>query len=210
MQALYRLLICLGLALLVFLFLVIEKVEVFTRIIISWDSFGVLMIILCWKLFFTTNTKQLRINARGEDESRTAIFILVLASVIISLMGILILLNNKAKGMINLHVHAPVSIIGVGISWVLLHTIFTLRYAHLYYGDNNGEQCGGIIFPGEDEPDYFDFAYFSFVIGMTFQVSDTSITLKEVRRLVLLHSILSFVYNTIIVAISVSVIINLL
>ncbi len=211
-RAAYRLIVCFFLAAICFLILYIEKVEVFTRIVISWDVFGLCMLITIWRLFFSLQPEQVRKQAQIEDESRTIIFVIVLASVFISLMGIVILLNNKTKGLINTHIHAPVSILGVGISWLVLHSIFTLRYAHIYYdniSDNNNIK-GGIVFPEENYPDYLDFAYFAFVIGMTFQVSDTNVTLKKIRRLALLHGIISFVYNTIIVAISISIIINLI
>ncbi|HEV7621820.1 MAG TPA: DUF1345 domain-containing protein [Flavisolibacter sp.] len=212
MTAVLRLIFCFTVAVVAFFILYHEGVEVFTRIVISWDIFGLLMIISIWRIFLSYNCDQVKDQAQIEDESRTIIFAIVLAAVIISLMGIIILLNNKTKGLIDPHIHAPVSIIGVGISWFLLHSIFTLRYAHIFYGNTTDENniCGGIVFPEENEPDYLDFAYFGFVIGMTFQVSDTNITLRRIRRLVLLHSLISFVYNTIIVAISISIIINLI
>ena len=215
MRSIYRFLICLALAVGAFMILLILKVEVFTRIVISWDVFALLMIIWMWNIFFKMSAQRLRTHAKVEDASRTVTFFIIIATVIVSLMGILILLNNKTKGMVHPYIHAPVSIIGVGISWLLLHSMFTSRYAHLYYGgssehDDPNEICGGIEFPGGEEPDYLDFAYFAFVIGMTFQVSDTNITFKKIRRNVLFHGLLSFIYNTIIVAISISVIINLI
>lgn len=215
MRSIYRFLICLALAVGVFMILLLLKVEVFTRIVISWDLFALMMVVWMWNIFFKMSASELRTHAKIEDASRTVTFFIIIATVIISLMGILILLNNKTKGMINPYIHAPVSIIGVGISWLLLHSMFTSRYAHLYYGgssehDDPDEICGGIEFPGGEEPDYLDFAYFAFVIGMTFQVSDTNITFKKIRRNVLFHGLLSFIYNTIIVAISISVIINLI
>jgi uncharacterized membrane protein len=91
-----------------------------------------------------------------------------------------------------------------------------LRYAHFYYCDMDGNdegkvlKPGGLEFPGDDEPDYLDFAYFSFVIGMTFQVSDVQITSKRIRRLSLMHAILSFAFNTIIVALSINIISGLI
>jgi uncharacterized membrane protein len=214
MKAINRILITFAFAIVTFLLLLYFKVEVFTRIVISWDIFGLIMIVWLWNIFFKMDAATLRKHARVEDTSRLVSFFVVITTVIISLMGILIILNNKTKGMVNQHLHAPVSIIGVGISWFLLHSIFTTRYAHLYYGgssmhDDPDEICGGIEFPNDSDPDYLDFAYFSFVIGMTFQVSDTNISFKRIRRNVLFHSLLSFVYNTIIVAISISVIINL-
>jgi uncharacterized membrane protein len=94
-------------------------------------------------------------------------------------------------------------------SWMLVHTVFSLRYAHTYYGDPDGPagpqpHAGGLEFPGDREPDYLDFAYFSFVIGMTFQVSDVVITSRDFRKLVLLHSMLAFGFNTVILALAIN------
>src|SRR5436305_11668176 len=133
MRSYHRLIISFGVAVLVFFMLYLEKVEVFTRIVISWDVFGIFMIFLIWKIFFSHDCHQIRKVAKVEDQSRTVTFVIVVAAVIISLMGILILLNNKTKGLVNTNIHAPMSIIGVGISWILLHSVFASRYAHLYY-----------------------------------------------------------------------------
>src|SRR5262249_25252673 len=97
----------------------------------------------------------------------------------------------------------------VGSAWMLTHTAYTLRYAHLYYRDD-GEGEGGLTFPGSQDPAYFDFAYFSFTVGMCFQVSDVMITSPLIRRAVLGHSLLSFVYNTAIVALSLNLVFGLL
>jgi uncharacterized membrane protein len=95
-------------------------------------------------------------------------------------------------------------IVAVVSSWALMHTGFTVRYAHLYYRDDN--QVGGLDFPGTADPDYLDFAYYSFVVGMTFQTADVSITDRSIRRLTLLHGLLSFVFNTLILALAVNLI----
>lgn len=95
------------------------------------------------------------------------------------------------------------------LSWILLHTIFTIRYAHLYHDPNSlstGSNVGGISFPSRKAPDYIDFAYFSFVIGMTFQGSDVQVDSRVIRRFVLLHSLISFVFNTIILALTINTI----
>jgi uncharacterized membrane protein len=97
-------------------------------------------------------------------------------------------------------------------SWTLIHTLFTLRYAHLFYtyperpGESHEKNILALEFPGTTMPDYLDFAFFSFVLGMTFQVSDVQITSPKLRRLALLHGFLSFVYNTIIIALSINII----
>jgi uncharacterized membrane protein len=97
-------------------------------------------------------------------------------------------------------------------AWCLTHTAYTLRYAHLYYRDGNedGAQDGGLVFPGGKPPDYYDFAYFAFTVGMCFQVSDVSITSSPIRRAVLVHSVLSFAYNTAILALAMNLVAGLL
>ena len=87
----------------------------------------------------------------------------------------------------------PISVWSVVAGWALTHSVQTLRYAHLYY---RGTAEGGLAFPGDQPPDDLDFAYFSFTVGMCFQVSDVAVTRPELRRIVLLHSVISFVYNT--------------
>ncbi len=100
----------------------------------------------------------------------------------------------------------------VMLSWFLVHTIFTFHYAHLFYDVQKGDttkQKMGLEFPSDEEPDYLDFAYFSFVVGMTFQVSDVQITNKTMRRLVLLHGLIAFVLNTFVVALTINFIAGL-
>lgn len=91
------------------------------------------------------------------------------------------------------------------LSWAFLNTLFALHYAHGYYGDY-GKQHEGLDFPGDDEPDYWDFAYFAIVIGMTFQVSDVQVTSRYLRRMVLLHGVIAFFFNVFIVAVSVNIV----
>ena len=91
--------------------------------------------------------------------------------------------------------------------WWLIHTIFTFRYAHLFYydGDNNQRADRGLEFPGTEKPSDYDFAYFSFVVGMTFQVSDVQVTTASMRRMVLTHGIIAFAYNTAILALGINI-----
>ena len=98
-------------------------------------------------------------------------------------------------------------------SWSLMHTVFALHYAHIYYrkddDDVGAEDDGGLQFPGETEPGFMDFSYFSFVIGMTCQVSDVQVTSRRIRKLALIHGVLSFVFNTAILALSINIISSL-
>ena len=211
-SGLKKLAFCLVLAGLVFSVLSLCKVDFMNRMILGWDTFSLSMIILSWILFFSTSSKELKSVVENQDDGLKAIFAIVLVAVSFSLFGTVILLTNHEASSGNKILQTLVSMSPILLSWFLLHSIFTIRYAHLYNDHNRlntGSDIGGIDFPSDPEPDYLDFAYFSFVIGMTFQVSDTPINSKVIRRFVLLHSIISFIFNTIIVALTINIISNL-
>lgn len=177
----------------------------------GWNIFCFSMIVISWIIFFTTSRDQLQFLAKKQDESLPVIFALVVFLVCFSLFGSLLLMKKDffSDGA---ELSRAISLLVVGFSWILLHTIFTIRYAHKYYDKSKNDSnvhFGGLDFPNESEPDYVDFAYFSFVIGMTFQVSDIIITSGTLRRLVLIHSLISFAFNAIIVALTISIIANL-
>ncbi|MES2486222.1 MAG: DUF1345 domain-containing protein [Bacteroidota bacterium] len=184
-------------------------IENSTRIIICWDVFAVAMITLSWLLFLNTTAAQQDEIVKRQDDNIEVIFAIVLSAVCISLLGTILLMLNTNESVFDKDIRTIFTIAAVTTSWILLHTIFTIRYAHLYHtfhDKKTGAEGGGIDFPEAEAPDYLDFAYFSFVIGMTFQVSDVTITSKTVRRFALLHSLISFVFNTIIVALTVNII----
>lgn len=170
------------------------------------------MIILSWVLFFTTSSKDLCEVVEKQEDGLKVIFSIVLVAVCFSLFGTLILLVDNGESSINKIFHTIVSLSPILLSWILLHTIFAIRYAHLYHDHNQlntGSNVGGLEFPTKTQPDYIDFAYFSFVIGMTFQVSDITVTSRVIRRFVLMHSLISFVFNTLIVALTINTIASL-
>jgi len=183
-----------------------------TRIIFLWDVFAISMISMMWLLFFTTTAKEQQEIVKKQDDAITVIFGIVVTAVCVSFVGSLLLIFSSEESALDKELSTIVTLIAITSSWVLLHTIFTIRYAHLYLDANivkttNGD--GGLDFPNSEVPDYIDFAYFSFVIGMTFQVSDVTISSKTIRRYVLLHSLISFIFNTIIVALTVNIIAGL-
>ena len=181
--------------------------------IIVWSSFAFTTLLLLWITIITARIHEVKYIAKKVDSSRTIVFIFVLFAAVISLFAVIILLkilpDTQQKGY---RYHVGFSIISVVLSWFLIHTVFAFRYAHLFYTCHleekniSKETEGGLEFPGESSPDYMDFAYFSIVIGMTFQVSDVQITSKQIRRLALFHGLISFVYNTVILALCVSII----
>lgn len=206
-SGLKKLICCLSLSVIVYVCLLFLNITTANRIILSWDIFCITLISVSWALFFKTSSDELCDVVEQQDDGLKVIFTIVLIAVCFSLFGSLLLLNIKGESTSNKVIHAIVSLSPVVLSWFLLHTTFATRYAHLYHDHNKlktGSHVGGINFPGKEEPDYVDFAYFSFVIGMTFQVSDTQVTSRAVRRFVLMHSLISFVFNTVIVALTIN------
>src|SRR6266576_6270325 len=181
-----------------------------TNIIAAWDTFAFCVLISAWLTILITPQRTLRARAQEEDFGRTVIFIFVVVAACASLfaVGFLVSIGSGQAG------HLVLGLATVVLSWSLIQTVFGLHYAHAFYGDNDqrGESrhAGGLVFPGERMPDYFDFAYFSFVIGMTCQVSDVQITSHRMRRLALLQSVLAFGFNTIILALLINTVSSLL
>jgi uncharacterized membrane protein len=176
------------------------KVSVLTHIMLGWDIFCLMLISLHWYMFFKTSVAETHLKARMQDETRGEIFAIVLISTFAGLLAVILLLINKDVEPVDI----VAAISGMFLSWFLVHTTFCMRYAHLYYGDSESQKGSGLDFPGEEEPDFIDFAYFSFVLGMTFQVSDVEISSREIRRLSLLHSLIAFIFNTVIVALTIN------
>ncbi|MBX3253720.1 MAG: DUF1345 domain-containing protein [Chitinophagaceae bacterium] len=181
------------------------------HILLGWDVFCVVLLCFYWFAFFTTSRQTIQQEADKEDPSRIVIFILVLVCTFVSMAAVILLLTAKSGKTSTDGLQLTTALAGMILSWCLVHTLFTVNYAHLFYGgDNNDtENENGLDFPGEDKPDFMDFAYFSFVIGMTFQVSDVSIASKKIRRWALLHSLISFAYNTVIVALTINIVAGL-
>lgn len=180
---------------------------------ISWIGFAVCVLFFSWITILIKHPKQISTVASEQDASYLVIFTLVVAAAFTSLFAIILLLRRMPAGPErSLNMHILLSIVAVGLSWLLIHTLFTIRYAHLYYTlptnavEDSHNYAGGLLFPGEGLPDFLDFAYFSFVVGMTFQTADVSISGRTIRRLSLLHGLLSFVYNTSIIALSINII----
>lgn len=145
--------------------------------------------------------------ATREDDSRAAARAVLVASSVLSLAAIVAALHRSATASTGLEIAlTAASLIAVVVSWLVVSTVFMLHYAHLFYG---GESVGGVEFPGENAPRYRDFAYLAFTVGMTFQVSDTQITGHELRATVLRHALLSFMFSTAIIAMTINVLAGL-
>ncbi|QJD78864.1 DUF1345 domain-containing protein [Spirosoma rhododendri] len=174
------------------------------RIAFTWVGFSLSTLLMMWVTITVAHPRDLPGLSKMEDSSRTLISLLVSLAATLSLFVVLMLLDSMTKSSPSWIIW--LAVLSVACSWTLVHTVFTLRYAHLYYGDstNPKKRPAGLDFPNEDEPDYLDFAYFSFVVGMTSQVSDVAVSSKSQRRTALLHGVLSFVFNAIIIALTIS------
>lgn len=185
---------------------------------IGWLVYSTVHLGLAWVTILSSHPSEVRREVGGQDSNRVMISLFVIVASFVSLFAILFLLYDAGKtaSRSELTIHLILSFSCIICSWILVHTIFTLRYAHLYYrtseSGRNGknQQQRGLEFPNETEPDYLDFTYFSFVIGMTFQVSDVTISSRELRRLALVHALLSFAFNTLLVALTINVVSGLI
>lgn len=175
-----------------------------TRVLIGWDTAVALYLILAMHMMSIADINLIRRRARRQDEGRFAILTLTAAAALASLGAIVALL-----GMAGAADRQPIQLLlGVAtilLSWAFTHVMFALHYAYEFY-EQDGGKGGGLTFPGEQrDPDYWDFVYFSFVIGMTNQVSDVAITSRRIRRTVSAHAITSFFFNVALLALTVNI-----
>jgi uncharacterized membrane protein len=184
-----------------------------TRFVAAYDVFALCLLAWYWLIALQRDAEGAGRRAAMEDPGRNLIVVLVVASVAFGFGSALEILG---RGSLHDDPHrAFLYAIGLGavvLGWFLIHTAFMFRYARLYYGDRDHDRMsdGGLVFPGGREPNDLDFAYFSFVLGMTFQVSDVQVTSPTIRKLALAHGLISFGYNTSILALVVNVVAGLL
>jgi uncharacterized membrane protein len=168
--------------------------------LVGWNAGGAALLFLAWVLIVSADETITQERAGSEDPGRTLVYIVVLLASSVSLLAALELTRHVAEmPKADAAMAEIMCLVTVALAWGLTHTAFTLRYAHLFYRDDS-EGVGGVEFPGTKTPSYFDFAYFAFTIGMCFQTSDVCISTTQFRRAVLLHAVISFGYNTAIIA----------
>lgn len=174
-----------------------------TRLLIGWDSFVASYLILVVVTVLRGGIGHIRRNAALQDDGRFLILLVTALGAFASIAAIVIELGAKDKGPLEL----TLATLTIALSWAAVHTTFALHYAHDYYRDDGSP--GGLDFPSDgdhkEDPDYWDFVYFSFVIGMTAQTADVGITDRTIRRTVIAHGIVSFIYNAALVALMVNI-----
>jgi uncharacterized membrane protein len=195
-----RTFVAIAVALAVF-FLLPESLRPVTRALLSWDLFAAIYLVLAYVMMLRCGHEHIKPSAILQDDGRFLIMIVTQLGALASLAAIVFELgasNKSAQGL-------TLAVITIALSWTLVHTTFALHYAHEYY---RGRKPGGLQFPSgdtRDHADYWDFVYFSFVIGMTAQVSDVGITDRIIRRTATVHGIISFVFNTALLALMVNI-----
>jgi len=179
------------------------------RAVAAWDMTAIALLALKAAIIFRASPSDTRHRAAADDPGRRAVSVIVLMACFFSVLGNAIALRQaKALAPDARDIFVALCVLAVVSSWLLTHVAYTLRYAHLYYRDDD-EGVGGLGFPGDAPPAYTDFAYFALTIGMCFQVSDVTISSRQIRRAVLGQALLSFVYNTVILAVALNLVIGI-
>ena len=204
--AMQRLGTALGVAALVFLAQP-DSVSWHTRIVGSWDLGAFVYLGLAWMLMAKSDARATRDHAMSQDQSGYIIFLFV----VVASCACIVAIGFGVGAIRDLPFwsrawHLAITIAALVSSWLLIQTVFAFHYAHRYYAGPHGEPSAErLLFPGGRDPDYADFAYYSFVVGMTSQVSDVAIASRSIRRLTMMHGILAFMFNIAVLALSINI-----
>jgi uncharacterized membrane protein len=175
--------------------------------LIGWDVYSLFLITWIWWAVWDLNAEECEARANREDPSLRLTELMVLTAGVALLVAVAqaLIRASSATGATKAYL-ITLGLLSVALSWSLVHTVFTLRYARSYYS----RPVGGIDFNEDDPPTYLDFAYLALTIGMTFQVSDTNLTTKGIRRVALSHALLSYLFGAVILALVINVVSSLL
>jgi uncharacterized membrane protein len=172
-----------------------------TRILVGWDTGVALYLALTYRIMSHASIAKIRQRAAINDEGAIALLVLTTAAALASLAAVVAQLGD-APG----PYQVVLGVVTILLSWAFMHSIFALHYAHEFYGEGDDNQIGGLVFPGKEDPDYWDFVYYSLVVAMTAQVSDVQITGKLIRRLTTVHGAVSFFFNVTVLALTVNIV----
>lgn len=174
-----------------------------TRVVAAYDAAATVLLAFFWLRSLHMDAELTRLRAANDDPGHNVILLIVLASVVLGLVSAIAIIGHgpHVQNQTEKWEAYILGILAIALGWFLVHTVYTFRYAHLYWFDDDGDgtECGGIHFPGTTRPNDYDFAYFAFTLGTSFAVSDPQVTETRVRREVIVHSVISFAYNSIIV-----------
>lgn len=180
-----------------------------TQALLAWCLGTATYLALAWRLAVVFDAERTRARAQAQDESG-AVLLLVMLTAVLASVGAIAVVLQQAKDLQGWSrgLHIGLSMLALSSAWLVIHTLFAYRYAHRYYqqAEGDGPDGPGLVFPGGRDPDYFDFLYHALVVGMTSQVSDVDVTSRAMRHLTLVHSVLSFAFNMLVLALSVNVV----
>jgi uncharacterized membrane protein len=181
------------------------------KMLAGWDAFVLLYLVQVYAHFWRSNLAQLRKRAAEEDEGAVALLGLSCLASFISLAAIVAELGSlQDAAPFGAALPLTISMATIVLSWAFVHTSFALHYAHEFYGEGRDRKIGGLKFPGDRQPNYWDFLYFSLVIAMTSQVSDVAVESKPIRRIVTVHGVLAFFFNLGVLALTINMMSNLI
>jgi uncharacterized membrane protein len=193
----------------IYYFVLPGGMETAMRLLIAFDIGAVTFIATVWFMMARATQSDMRWRSGIEDEGRYTILALAASIAVAILLAIVSELHgSKDLPSSQEPIHVALAAATILLSWIFMNTMFALHYAHDYYGEGDGpdeEIAGGLDFPGDDAPAYSDFLYFSFVIGMTFQVADVQIDDKGLRRVALVQGVLAFFFNVIVLALTINI-----
>jgi uncharacterized membrane protein len=191
----------------------IPHLKLSTALIAGWDALAATFLVSMFFSMVEHSPADIRARSARDDEGRVAILVLVLVAVAASIAAIAaeLSLAKSASGLTKWE-HIIPAFGTVAASWMMVQMIFTIHYAHEYYGADDTTptgDAGGLLFPGDEPPDYWDFLHFSVVIGVASQTADIQFTSKGLRRLGTVHSLVAFAFNTVIVALTINLLAGL-
>jgi uncharacterized membrane protein len=199
-----RLLSSIAIGLLVYLLLPKEGLPV-PRGFFAWDVGVICFLASVYWMVSHSDAALIRRQSAMQDEGRNLVLLGAIGAVVISIAVILMWLSGGTSAGSPRARDVALVFLTIPLSWVFIHTIFMLHYAREYYAEHRGAG-GGLRFPGSGQPNYWDFVYFAFGIGMAAQVADVAVTSRPIRHVVLIHSIVSFVFNVTLIAMAVSIV----
>jgi len=188
--------------------LVVPLEDAVPRVLAGWNAGGLVYLVLVGIKMWQAEVEGIKREASIERESRIVVLVVVIFGSIFTMLALFVqLMAIKSEQGIDRTLSIGLSVLTIILSWLLIHTVFAVYYAHEFHSEAKGGsrgQGGGLKFPDDSTPDYLDFLYFSFVVGTTAQTSDVEVCSRAMRRVVMLHGILSFFFNTAVIALAVN------
>jgi uncharacterized membrane protein len=171
----------------------------------AWDVGVICFLVSVYRMVWQADVAFIRRRSAMQDEGRNLVLLFAIAAVVISVAVIMVWLSGETGVARPPARDLAFVFLTIPLSWIFIHTIFMLHYAHEFYAEHRGVG-GGLRFPGNEQPDYWDFVYFAFGVGMAAQVADVMVTSRPIRHIVLIHSIVSFFFNVTLIAMAVSIV----